>query len=134
MSLRSFMSTSASTSCGVSGGADRQGAERTDLRFRERDDRIDEARAGHEDAAAEGVPDDDEGLRDGGPREELADLKERLRTVLATLDPLRLLEEIRIVRQHLAGLAKGEVQHVLPDRDADLDRSLRSLAIAWKDR
>ena len=61
-------------------------------------------------------------------------MKERLRAVLATLDPLRLLDEIRIVQQHLAGLAKGEVLHGLPDRDADLDRFLRSLATAWKER
>lgn len=60
-------------------------------------------------------------------------MKERLRSVLATLDPLRLLDEIRVVQEHLAGLAKGEVLHVLPHRDADLDRFLRSLATAWKD-
>jgi len=47
-------------------------------------------------------------------------MKERLRSVLATLDPLRLLEKIRVVQEHLAGLAKGEVLHVLPHRDADL--------------
>jgi hypothetical protein len=60
-------------------------------------------------------------------------MKERLRSVLATLDPLRLLDEIRVVQQHLAGLAAGEVLHVLPHRDADLERFLRSLATAWKD-
>lgn len=60
-------------------------------------------------------------------------MKERLRSVLATLDPLRLLDEIRVVQEHIAGLAKGEVLHVLPHRDADLDRFLRSLATAWKD-
>jgi hypothetical protein len=60
-------------------------------------------------------------------------MKERLRSVLATLDPLRLLDEIRVVQEHLAGLAKGEVLHVLPHRDADLERFLRSLATAWKD-
>jgi hypothetical protein len=60
-------------------------------------------------------------------------VKERLRSVLATLDPLRLLDEIRVVQEHLAGLAKGEVLHVLPHRDADLERFLRSLAAAWKD-
>jgi hypothetical protein len=36
------------------------------------------------------------------------------------------------VQHHLAGLAAGEVLHVLPHRDADLDRFLRSLATAWK--
>ena len=58
--------------------------------------------------------------------------KERLGAVLLTLDPLRLLDEIRTVQHHLAGLAAGEVLHVLPHRDADLDRFLRSLSTAWK--
>ncbi|MGH9204837.1 MAG: integrase catalytic domain-containing protein, partial [Vicinamibacterales bacterium] len=58
--------------------------------------------------------------------------KERLRAVLLSLDPLRILDEIRTVQHHLAGLAAGEVRHVLPHRDADLDRFLRSLATAWK--
>lgn len=60
-------------------------------------------------------------------------MKERLLAVLATLDPLRLLDEIRTIQQYLAGLARGEVLHVLPHRDADLERFLRSLATAWKD-
>ena len=60
-------------------------------------------------------------------------MKDRLRAVLATLDPLRLLDEIRAVQEHLAGLANGEVLHVLPHRDADLDRFLKSLSTAWKD-
>jgi hypothetical protein len=60
-------------------------------------------------------------------------MKERLRAVLATLDPLRLLDEIRVVQEHLAGLARGEVLHVPPHRDADLERFLQSLATAWKD-
>jgi hypothetical protein len=59
--------------------------------------------------------------------------KDRLRAVLATLDPLRLLDEIRTVQHHLAGFANGEVLHVLPHRDADLDRFLKSLATAWRD-
>ena len=65
---------------------------------------------------------------------EIADsMKDRLRAVLATLDPLRLLDEIRTVQHHLAGLASGERVHVLPHRDADLDRFLKSLANAWRD-
>jgi hypothetical protein len=60
-------------------------------------------------------------------------MKDRLRAVLATLDPLRLLDEIRTVQHHLAGLARGELLHVLPHRDADLDHFLRSLATAWKE-
>jgi hypothetical protein len=62
-----------------------------------------------------------------------APMKDRLRAVLATLDPLRLLDEIRTVQHHLAGLAAGEPVHVLPHRDADLDGFLKSLAYAWRD-
>ena len=57
--------------------------------------------------------------------------KQRLRVVLVTLDPLRLLDEIRTVQRHLAGLVGGQKLHALPHRDADLDRFLRSLATAW---
>jgi hypothetical protein len=60
-------------------------------------------------------------------------VKERLRATLATLDPLRLLDEIRTVQQHLAGLVAGERVHVLPHRDADLDWFLKSLATAWRE-
>lgn len=60
-------------------------------------------------------------------------MRDRLRAVLATLDPLKLLDEIRTVQHHLAGLASGEQVHVLPHRDADLDRFLKSLANAWRD-
>lgn len=60
-------------------------------------------------------------------------MKDRLRAVLATLDPLRLLDEIRTVQHHLAALAAGERVHVLPHRDADLERFLNSLAHAWRE-
>ncbi len=60
-------------------------------------------------------------------------IKERLRAVLVTLDPLRLLDEIRTVQHHVVGLVSGESIHVLPHRDADLDRFLKSLATAWRD-
>lgn len=60
-------------------------------------------------------------------------MKDRLRAIMATLDPLRLLDEIRTVQHHLAGLAAGERVHVLPHRDADLDRFLKSLATAWRE-
>jgi hypothetical protein len=60
-------------------------------------------------------------------------MKDRLRAVLGTLDPLRLLDEIRTVQHHLAGLAAGERVHALPHRDADLDLFMRSLAHAWRD-
>jgi len=58
--------------------------------------------------------------------------KERLHAVLTTLDPLKLLDEIRTVQEHIAGLATGEVRHVLPHRDADLERFLRGLGDAWR--
>jgi len=60
-------------------------------------------------------------------------MKEKLRAVAATLDPLRLLDEIRTVQHHLAGLAAGEIRHVVPHRDADLENFLKSLATAWQD-
>ena len=58
--------------------------------------------------------------------------KARLRAVLGTLDPLALLDEIRAVQHHLAGLAAGATVHPMPERDADLDGFLRSLALAWR--
>lgn len=58
-------------------------------------------------------------------------IKTKLRAVLTTLDPLRLLDEIRTVQHHIAGLAAGEAVHVLPSRDADLDQFLCSLSTAW---
>lgn len=57
--------------------------------------------------------------------------KERLRAVLASLDPLRLLDEIRTMQRHIAGLGRGEQAHTPPDRDVDLERFLASLATAW---
>ena len=60
-------------------------------------------------------------------------MKDRLRAVLATLDPLRLLDEIRTIQHHLAGLAAGDRITALPHRDADLDRFLKHLAIAWRE-
>jgi hypothetical protein len=60
-------------------------------------------------------------------------MKDRLRAVLGTLDPLRLLDEIRTIQHHLAALAAGERVHVLPHRHADLDRFMKSLAHAWRD-
>jgi len=60
-------------------------------------------------------------------------MKERLRAVATTLDPLRLLDEIRTVQHHLAGLAAGAALHVVPHRDAELDKFLKGLATAWHD-
>jgi hypothetical protein len=50
-----------------------------------------------------------------------------------TLDPLRLVDEIRMIQAHLAEIAAGRVVHALPHRDADLEGFLKSLAVAWKD-
>ena len=58
--------------------------------------------------------------------------KERLRTVAAQLDPLRLLEEIRSVQYHLASLAAGQPTHLAPHHDGNLDGFLASLATAWQ--
>ena len=46
--------------------------------------------------------------------------------------PLGLLDEIRAVQYHLAALAAGLTVHPMPQRDADLDAFLRSLALAWR--
>ena len=59
-------------------------------------------------------------------------MKDRLPAVLGTVDPLGLLDEIRAVQHHLAGLAAGATVHPMPQRDADLDGFLRSLALAWR--
>ena len=59
--------------------------------------------------------------------------KHKLRAVLASLDPLRLLDEIRTMQEHIAGLARGEQMHTPPHRDADLERFLASLATAWRE-
>jgi hypothetical protein len=67
-------------------------------------------------------------------RDEISEsTKEQLRAAALTLDPLRLLDEIRTVQHHVAGLAAGKVVHALPHRDADLERFLKSLATAWKE-
>ena len=61
-----------------------------------------------------------------------AAMKDRLRALPSTLDPLGLLDEIRAVQHHLAELAAGSTVHPMPQRDADLDGFLRSLALAWR--
>jgi hypothetical protein len=57
-------------------------------------------------------------------------LKDRLRTVLETLDPLRLLDEVRTAQRHLAALADGETPHRLSTSDASLEQLLQGLASA----
>lgn len=56
--------------------------------------------------------------------------KERLRAVAVTPDPLRLLDELRAVQRHLAGLVRGEHLHAPAHRDADLESFLGGLAVA----
>lgn len=59
--------------------------------------------------------------------------KQKLRAVLASLDPLRLLDEIRTMQRHIANLADGKADHhAAPHRDHDLDRFLASLESAWQ--
>ena len=59
--------------------------------------------------------------------------KERLRTVGAALDPLRLLDEIRGAQHYLAGLVGVVVQHIPARTDTELDGFLKSLATTRKD-
>jgi len=67
--------------------------------------------------AAEGIP---------------AEIKTRLKDLGDSLDPLRLIDEIRAMQHHLAALAKGERMHTPAVRDADLTEFLAGLALAWK--
>ena len=55
-----------------------------------------------------------------------------LRAVAEQLDPLRLLEEIRAVQQHLAALAAGQPSHLAPRHPGPLDGFLKGLATAWQ--
>jgi len=59
-------------------------------------------------------------------------IKARLRDVAETLDPLRLLDEIRAMQHHLAMLADGEHPNLPVRRDEDLSDFLTSLATAWR--
>lgn len=60
-------------------------------------------------------------------------MKERLRAVAVTLDPLRLLDEIRGMQHHLVQLAVGATVHTAPPRDANLESFLKSLATVWRE-
>jgi hypothetical protein len=61
-------------------------------------------------------------------------VKHRLREVASTLDPLRLLDEIRAMQHQLAELSSGKTSHVPPcNPDRELEQFLNSLATAWKD-
>jgi hypothetical protein len=60
--------------------------------------------------------------------------KARLKDVFASLDPLRLLDEIRAAQGVLSDLASGRQDaSVERDRDAELDGFLKSLSTAWQD-
>ena len=61
------------------------------------------------------------------------EMKERLRGVAASLDPLRLLDEIRAIQCHLAALAAGLASGPPPGRDGDLSKFLDSLSTAWQE-
>ncbi len=58
--------------------------------------------------------------------------KERLLTVRAALDPLRLLDEIRARQHQLAALAAGTTVHVAATNDANLEKFLAGLGTAWQ--
>jgi hypothetical protein len=60
-------------------------------------------------------------------------VKERLRRAASSLDPLKLLDQIRAAQHELAELAAGGTISVVPHRDEDLDRFLKSFATAWHD-
>jgi hypothetical protein len=57
--------------------------------------------------------------------------KDRLRAVLETIDPLRLLDEVRTAQRYLAELAAGETPHRVSTSDTSLEQLLRGLATAW---
>ena len=59
-------------------------------------------------------------------------IKARIREISTTLDPLRLLDEIRAMQQHLALLARGEHPHTPAVRADDLTAFLTGLATAWR--
>jgi len=58
--------------------------------------------------------------------------KERLRSVQAALDPLRLLDEIRAVQHELAAMVAGTKVHTPVTNNADLEGFLAGLSTAWR--
>ena len=60
------------------------------------------------------------------------EIKNKLRVVAASLDPFRLLDEIRTMQRHLAGLAAGDVPTLVVGRDPELESFLKSLRTAWQ--
>jgi hypothetical protein len=59
-------------------------------------------------------------------------VKERLSEVALKLDPLRLLDQIRTMQQHVVAVAAGEKLHLPPRRDDQLASFLASLSTAWR--
>ena len=61
-------------------------------------------------------------------------IKEKLRAQFQRLDPVRLLQEIRVAQQTLSDIAAhGTPTEVVPASAADVATFLRSLSAAWKD-
>jgi hypothetical protein len=58
--------------------------------------------------------------------------KDKLREVVSTLDPLKLLEEIRAVQAHLVALAGGEKLPGPTSEPPDLSAFVASLSSAWR--
>jgi hypothetical protein len=58
--------------------------------------------------------------------------KDKLREVVSTLDPLKLLEEIRAVQAHLVALADGEKLPGPTSEPPDLSAFVASLSSAWR--
>lgn len=59
-------------------------------------------------------------------------VKDRLSEVALQLDPLRLLDQIRTMQQHVVAAAAGERLHLPPRRDDQLAAFLASLSTAWR--
>ncbi len=57
--------------------------------------------------------------------------KDLLRAVLETLDPLRLLDEVRTAQRNLAELAAKKETHPVSTSEASLERLLKGFATAW---
>ena len=59
-------------------------------------------------------------------------IKNSLRHALSLLDPLRLLDEIRGMQQHVADLAGGAITALAPSNDSSLQSLLQGLSTSWR--
>ena len=59
--------------------------------------------------------------------------KDELRKTFASLDPVRLLREIRTAQQHLAQSEVGAISETSGETSQELSRFIESLATAWRD-